>query len=581
MADFPAYEDPTYDLTYAQSLLVPRNQGNQGFIGFKGLDPAVLVGVYASAGVGFPAPARLSLNGALHDFESVGFDWFGKVHILPRTKIAFGNIVTSQSRTYEIFSAWRSDVTLTAITNNVGAGVTLPDAPTLPATLYKFTSFLDASSTRLSKVKQTVDVSVDGAPTFDDTIDFLFDTGEEPFLALSGNRIALLTPQWENDMQERWSFLTDVITSVSGKEQRLSLRRNPRQELQVTYLLDAEERQRMVATLFGWQTKLFAVPMWHLENRSTAAASVSATTLQVADTTGFDFRAGGLAVIYESPTKFDVLVLSAVATNLLTFTDSPLLNSYSSNARVLPVRLAYITSSVRAQRAATKLEAFQVSFVVLDNDTGAPTEDTTGWNTYNSRILLDDPNVLDGSDLPEEYSQLVTVIDNDTGTVSTGTRWSRHKKASQKGFFANGRANILKLRRLLLALRGKQKAFYLPTFIDDLTPAANLISGSSVLDISHIGFTRFVVGGVSPRDTIRVTFTDGSTLTRSIVSSQELSSTTERLTLSTTWPANRPVSEISKIEYLELSRFDTDTFLFRYSKPSTAVVIAPVVTVFD
>ena len=150
-----------------------------------------------------------------------------------------------------------------------------------------------------------------------------------------------------------------------------------------------------------------------------------------------------------------------------------------------------------------------------------------------------------------------------------------------KGFFANGRANILKLRRLLLALRGKQKAFYLPTFIDDLTPAANLISGSSALDISHIGFTRFVVGGVSPRDTIRVTFTDGSTLTRSIVSSQELSSTTERLTLSTTWPANRPVSEISKIEYLELSRFDTDTFLFRYSKPSTAVVIAPVVTVFD
>jgi hypothetical protein len=222
-----------------------------------------------------------------------------------------------------------------------------------------------------------------------------------------------------------------------------------------------------------------------------------------------------------------------------------------------------------------------VSFVVLDNDTGSPTEDTTGWNTYNSRVLLDDPNVLDGSDLPEEYSQLVTVIDNDTGTVSTGTRWSRHKKASQKGFFANGRANILKLRRLLLALRGKQKAFYLPTFIEDLTPVANLISGSSALDISHIGYTRFVVGGVSPRDTIRVTFTDGSTLTRSIVSSQELSSTTERLTLSANWPANRPVSEISKIEYLELSRFDTDTFLFRYSKPSTAVVIAPVVTVFD
>jgi len=582
MAGYTGQLEISYLVNSQFSRAMPRNQGIVGQFNIEALEDIQFEGARASGGAVFPPPAPTDgFTGMLPIVESPGLDWFDRVHILPRTPIDFGNIVTSDSAEYELFSAWREDITLMTITNNVGAGVTLPDMPAVPDVLPSFTSYLDAASVRLIKVKTTVDVSADGAPRFDGTIDFLFDTAEEPFLTLTGSRIALITPEYEDDYQERWSFLTDIIDTVSGKEQRIALRRNPRQELLVTYRLDAEERQRMLATLFGWQSKLFAVPLWGQTLRTTAAASATDTTVQVNTTTNFDFRVDGLAVIYESPTKFDVLVLSAVAANTLTFTTSPLLNSYSTNAKVMPVRLAYITNIVRGDKFKTKLEDFQIAFVVLDNDTGAPTESTSGWNTHGGKILLDDGNLMDSDTIPEEFRQLVTFVDNDTGVFSTSTRWSRHKRASQKGFACHSRAEILKLRKLLLAFNGRQKSWWLPTFSEDMTVVATLNSGTSTMDISHIGYARFVVGGVSPRDTIRVTFTDGTSLVRTISSSTEVSSTVERLTLNTTWPANRTTAEIRRVEYLELSRFDSDTFVFQFKKVNTAFVVAPVIAVFD
>lgn len=513
-------------------------------------------------------------------WATMGYDWFGKVHLTPRTKIEFGNIVTTLSVEYELFNAWKVDVTLTSITNNVGAGISLPDAPVPPEVLPSFASFLDPATTRLNPVKLRVVADADGPPTFDDTIDFLFDTGEDPFLDMSGNRISVILPEFEDNLQERWSFLTEVIPTVSGKEQRISLRRNPRQEFQLTYLLDGDERRRLQNTLFGWQSKLFAIPMWHEQMRSTAAVVAGDTVLQVNTTTNFDFRVGGLALIYQSSTQYDVMVLSAVNANSLEFDDSPLLNSYDSNAKVMPVRLGYITNSVRGARYKTTLERFELSITVADNDTGIFEESTTGWNTYNSKVLLDDNNVMESDQIPSEFQQNITFIDNDVGNIAATSRWESHKHVSQKGFFTHSRAEKLKLLKLLFAFRGKQKSFYLPSFIEDFTAASNLVIGEATIDIDHVEYTRFV-NAASPRNVIRVTFTDGTDLTREIVGASEVSDTVEELTLDNTWPANRTVAEIERIELFELSRFDTDVFTFRFLTPHKAIVTAPTVTVFD
>lgn len=577
MASYAGVLDYTNLIDSTQSMTAPR-LGYGGYVMGTNLHAG-----WSAGSPGSPAAGGNSLSFVEANWLTVGYDWFNKVHLTPRSKIEFGNIISSLTTEYELFSAWKTDVTFTAVDNAAGDGVSLPSLPTPPETLYSFSSFLDPASTRLNKTKLRVQATEDGPPTFDSYIEFTFSTGETPILELSGNRIALLTPRYESTFQERWSFLTDVIQMVSGKEQRIALRSKPRMDLFATYLLDEEDRQRMQAILFGWQSKLFAVPLWHEELRSTSAASLSDTVLQVNTTTNIDFRVGGLAVVYESPTKYDVVVLSAVGTNTLEFDDTPLLNSYGSNATVAPVRLAYIASSVRGGRYKTKLERFDIQFTVFDNDTGMYSGDTSGWNSHDGKVLLDDLNVMGSEQIAQEFRQKILKLDNDTGKISTASRWSKHKHASQKGFVARNRSEIIKLKKLFMALNGKQKSFYMPTLINDLTPVADLEVGLATMNITNVGYTRFVVGGANatPKNLIRIVFTDGTSLTRTITSATEVSNSVEQLVLDDTWPADRTVSEIERVEFLELTRFDSDVFTFRFPKTNSAVVLAPTVTVFD
>ncbi|MDX1488563.1 MAG: hypothetical protein R3268_10205 [Acidiferrobacterales bacterium] len=526
-----------------------------------------------------------SVGGGAHTaelFESstIGFDWFDKVHLVPRSGLAFGNIITQQQLTFELFSAHRSDITLVGFVNNAGAGLTVPDLPATPATLPKFTSFLDPTTTALMPVLLPVVASPDGVPSFDTTLDFTFDSGELVKLDVSGNRIALITAIPHVPIREILEFNTDVLPALSGKEQRISNRKQPRQGFRNSYDLLDEERRRLQALLFGWTPNIFGVPLWHEQVYTTAAASASATSVTVDSTTDVDFRVDGLGVVFTDEFTYDVIIISAVTANTITFTTSPLVNSYPEGTRVMPVRLCNLIEIPRGRRPLNNLEAFELVFECVDNDTGAPTADT-GWNsnTYGGKILLDECNVQK-QQMVFELPQKIARIDNRTGAVYQNSRWPHPRRLSSKGFGAHTRSEILSLKRLLLSTRGKQKSFYLPTFIEDLEVVASLTSGSDTMDIGNIGFSRFVLQQGHKR-IFRITFTDGTSLVREIDSSSEISSTVERLTLNTTWPDNRSVSDITRVQFYELVRFDNDYFEIVHDRVGSAFLLAPVRTIFE
>ena len=64
-------------------------------------------------------------------------------------------------------------------------------------------------------------------------------------------------------------------------------------------------------------------------------------------------------------------------------------------------------------------------------------------------------------------------------------------------------------------------------------------------------------------------------------SSAGVDSTTERLTLDTTWPATRTVDEVERVQFYELSRFDADNIRIQYPRIGLAKCQMPVMQVFD
>lgn len=566
LVEVPTLRDRTY-LTTA-----PRFEYRRGDLALHALAIPTLGGPRSAGGATPPTPPLNTYAGRLNPESSLGFDWFEHVHILPRIKQASGVVVSALTIPFEVFNAYRSSVTLTSVLNTLAPGVSVPDLPALPYELGSFSSILGPTSTRLAPVRINAVIEREGLPVFDGGFFFVFSSGDMPALLISGVRVSVIPLVYEAPFEERLEFPSAAAAPQSGvNEQVLSLTANPIQTFIVRFLLDGEDRQRMQVLLFGAQARVLALPLWHEEVTNTAAVSVAATTFATTDTTDVDLRVGGYALVYESATKFDVVLLSAVGVNSITFATTPLLYSYGAKgARVAPLRLGYIVNQPGGTRSLVKLEEFSTTFRVIDNDTGAQTGSTSGWSSYLGKVLLDDCNIADGSGTRETFTQRVTLIDNGTGTIALLPDWNTNQRVSEKRFIAHSRSEYKKLRRLLLALRGPQVSFYLPTFIEDLTPAASLLATGTTMDVVHIAYAKYNPDALESKATFRVTFTDGTSLFRKILSSVAVSDTVERLTIDTPWPTTRTVGEIVRIEFVEQVRFVGNSFTFKHQRTGLA-----------
>lgn len=517
-------------------------------------------------------------------FEATFQSWFEHVHVLPRAEIEFGNIITQEQQEYELFNAYRNTtVTLTGITNNISPGITpnisTPDAQGALSSWFDPTTTANDGGTGLGTiVKWTLDAEPEGLPTFSGTVEFAFDVAATVSLLASGRRLVLIPFEYESPMRERLLFATDVMESVNGKEQRAAFRKQPRQQFDVRYQLDGTERQRMQVLLMDWMANFFGFPLWHEAVYLTATVSSGATVYQVTGADEVDFRVGGLAVVLTDNRTFDIINISAVTATTITAADVSL-NGYAVGTPVMPVRIARISRTVDGRRALNELETFGIEFESTDNDTGALTGSTAGFSSYNGRVLLDDCNVV-VREMRQQYLRRIFVTDNQSGIVTQASPWDRFKRVHQKGFVARSRAAILALRRLLIALDGRRTAFYIPTFFDDVTVSATLSVGGDTIDIDNIEYVRFAQSR-DPKTIMKITFTDGTSLVRVVQSAATVSSTVERLTLDSTWPATRTVDEVQRVQFYELVRFDTDRLEIEYPRIGLAGLQAPVRAVFD
>lgn len=513
-------------------------------------------------------------------------DWFERVHIVPREEIAFGNILAPVDEDYEIFNSYRSsDVNLIAIANGASPGVEFPNLGSLPVTIGPLASILDPTSTYNPPVPvaDTIRALRDGLPSFDTSIIFTFDDGSLLTLFVSGQRISVFPFEFDlgrkGEFRETLSFLTDIIQSQNGKEQRIALRKQPRQLIEVSLRLDGTERQRFNSLMFGWQSKIFGLPFWLEQSYLSSAASISDTVLSVGNVSDSDFRVGGFVIVFQDQIVYDIAAISSLTSTTITIS-TPLVNGYAAGSIVAPVRLVRSTRTINSGRYANNLERFDVAFEVVDNTTGALTESTSGLSTYDGKILFDDCNVMEQALMQQTLVQRIHVVDNETGVVYQESPWDRNKRTSAKGFFLQSKAEIKQFRQRILALQGRQKSFWIPTFFNDLTVVATLNSGSNTMDIEHIGYDRFVDSKERMR-TVKVTFTDGTSQVNEVSSVVEVSSTVERLTMADNWSTTKTVSEIERVEFYELSRLDSDDITIVYQRIGLAKCVIPIITVFD
>lgn len=496
-------------------------------------------------------------------------DWFEHFHVIPR-ELALGNILSTILTPFEVYSAFRRTFeNWSLFVNGAGAGTTMNGLPTLPYT------FGPQSSGDLTL---QLEVSTTGVPVVDDTLDFGFNTvPETASVSITLRRVVLFSIQPELPFTERLQWLTEVMSHINGTEQRLSVRKNPRQLFSWDFFMeDGPERSFFHNVMFDWQASIFGLPIWFELTRLSIAASATDTVLTVESTDFADYRVGGLVVIFTDRDTFDVQELSSLTATTLTLA-SGILSAYPVGTFVMPLRTGVARRQISGSRFLSGDAKMQVEFRVDDNDVDLA--DTSAFNSFNSKVLIDGCNSVRGQ-MSEQFERDIIVFDNSTGLTAQGTPWDVGKRTSQLALLAKGKEGLWEVRQLLHALRGKQTSFYASSFTKDLTIDSDIAAGSTI-NVANVGYTQFVRNR-QPRDVIRIVYNDGSADDlRTILSSTVVDPTREALVVDSALGAHVE-AVVEKIMFVEKVRWDTDEIAIRHEVGDrTTRITGPIKTVLE
>lgn len=479
-------------------------------------------------------------------------DYYHRIHVTP-AEIDLGFVVNNQSHPITVWNAYLTPMAVQEARIDDGEGLEL-EQPDRPPTL-----------AALEERVYTVVVRTDGPPIIDAALIFEFSLTAAR-VPITGRRLLAwpYQPNWARPVVERLAYRTDVIQTHDGSEQRHRLRQWPRLGFRAQYVRHGLESRRLQALLWAWQSRNFALPLWHQVQRLEQPVAEGALGIPV-NTVDLDYSADGLVILITSDREFELLTAAEVQPDGLTLA-RPTQQAWPVGTYVLPARPARMSQTTPLRRHTGTVLSLEADWEVGDYEPVPALADEPWYQ--DSPVLLRAPNRATPVD--DAYERLLDVLDLG-GVVVSDDPVGRPQLVTPLSYVLRNRAEIAWMRRWLQARGGRYGAFWLPTFEPDLTPTETITAASQVLSIRDIGYGLYYAQAPGRRDLL-IELHDGRQFMRRIVDTLEADPGTERLLLDRALGADAPVQEVRRISFMSLCRLDADSVEFSHRSAGVAQI---------
>ncbi|KEH07460.1 hypothetical protein GY14_27050 [Delftia tsuruhatensis] len=147
---------------------------------------------------------------------------------------------------------------------------------------------------------------------------------------------------WDSPVKETLAWLTDVLQSPSGAEQRRALRLAPRRSFAFDVLVHAADRSRFDLWVHARGAQPVALPVWPDVQQLPVALSADGQVVECR-TAGFDFAAGGMAMLLGAgPQDVELLHIDSLTPTGFDLVE-PVLRDWPAGSRLFPTRAARLT----------------------------------------------------------------------------------------------------------------------------------------------------------------------------------------------------------------------------------------------
>lgn len=369
-------------------------------------------------------------------------------------------------------------------------------------------------------------------------------------MALDDIPVWTIPPDWSGGITETLEWLTSVMASPKGSEQRMALRTTPRRSFEMTMKPVGPIRTLFDMFLLRSGAQPIYAPVWHEIGKLTVAAAIGNTTIYL-DTLYTEFAYADAVLIQgRTPFNYEIAEISAVTDTWIVLAAPLTALAWPIGTRVYPLKRCRIEVSPQAARRADRAVETRVKFSTIDAN---PYPASNASNC----CVLDDPN--DGVDLTYSYQSFVAELDNQTGKRYQASTNASDLSATrqQYSWWAKGRQRNAELRGLFYLLKGRQVPIWAPTYFADFDLVENIVDTGVV--VKRCGYTD-MGGPATGRRFILFHLHNGCGAVRKIVSSTIVGDgTTERLVMEETIDHVVTPAEIKRISFVSLCRLDQDS----------------------
>lgn len=287
-------------------------------------------------------------------------------------------------------------------------------------------------------------------------------------------------PNWSSAYRETYSFLTEIITSDDGTEQRRAWRNVARRRVSYDALVHRDRLRDFRRRLVGRVDPI----LFPDEVRRAHVAQIEPANSQgitVAETQSW-LTPGSVVVLEEAFTRLRrTRTVDAVVDRRITFTDVSA-QTWSSGSRIMPALTGRLSPTVNYTAMASEVAT---SAVDLDVEPGfEPSQATTPGSLFNGReVFTHRPNWSKPLDF--QSVDPTVFVDYEIG-VRHATRFVNFETTIiQQEHLVRSPAELNQVLGLFLRQHGRRGEFYAPSWLNDI----------ALMEPTPAGGTTFVVAG--------------------------------------------------------------------------------------
>jgi hypothetical protein len=376
----------------------------------------------------------------------------------------------------------------------------------------------------------------------------------------------------DRDFSYSLEWYTSVTRTVT-KEYRASMRTRPRVEITYQFKLTPEQygAAKLLARKQG--AAKFRIPLWQ-EGYRVANLAFDSTAIPKDQYNPFH-TAGGLVLVWESDTKWEVATIASVNPYTQINLTSGLRYPYT-NALIVPIRVADFVQQLSAPREASESRVTaSARFRIIEGDDFSTRTSGLYLSSpkYRNLYVVRDRALVSGSIRDQSHIE-TKELDTEVGGLSVTQIHTSPEERSSMAWGARTNAARWNLLYWLHTRRGRFKSFWCPSWNSDL----ELRNTINPADTSITVLGAEVPSATFPIDLFLLK-RNGESYCFRVTGATYTGGGLEVLTLDEAIGVTINTWEVEAICFLRRVRFDADHIELRHTSNNQVYVTAPIVEV--